>query len=266
MLAWLPDPVAIGLAAGLCVLFIRGLRSARSSNRPFSSALSRRPVVFGAGIVVFLAAFTLPGYSIFPQMIEHVLLAFAVPPLFLLGVPKPVLLPIFEHRRPRHLLRALTRPGRSAALFLVILFLWYAPGLFELTLASEAIRMGAGLSILAAAILFWWPVIEPFPAWDQELADLGKLLYLFVGSSVLKVLGFILAIAPRPIYRLPAFDQPAWGLTRLADQQDAGWLMVCAGTFVLLGAATVVCIRMFQEPDDIAETVPDRKRDLGMRG
>jgi cytochrome c oxidase assembly factor CtaG len=266
MLVWLPDLVAATIAVALCLLCWRAVCYARQTNRPMPPASGRRAFLFGAGILVYVLAFSLPGQSVLPQMVEHVLLAFAVPPLLLLGVPKAALLPLFEHRRSRRTLRAFTRPSHAAVLFLGVLFLWYFPRLFEQTLASPGLRLAAGLSILLVATFFWWPIIEPFPAWEQELADLGKLLYLFIGSSVLKVLGFILAIVPRPIYQLPAHALPAWGLTPLSDQQDAGWLMVLAGTFVLLGAATIVCVRMFQDPDEANEAVYDWEPDTGMRG
>lgn len=266
MLVRLPDLVAAAIAVALCLLCWRGVRHARLANRPIPPASGRRGLLFAAGILIYVLAFSLPGQSVLPQMVEHVLLAFAVPPLLLLGVPKAALLPLFEHRRSRRTLRAFTRPSHAAVLFLVVLFLWYFPRVFEQTLASPGLRLVAGLSILVVATLFWWPIIEPFPAWEEELADLGKLLYLFIGSSVLKVLGFILAISPRPIYVLPGHDLPAWGLSRLADQQDAGWLMVLAGTFVLLGAATIVCVRMFQDPDEANEAVYDWEPDTGMRG
>lgn len=252
---WLPELVAAALAVALCALYRQGLHYAITQNRPLPADTRLRIAVFLTGVVVLLAAFVFPAHSVLPQMVEHVLLAFAVPPLLLLGVPRPVLLPLFERRVTRRVVRALTRPTRAAMLFLTVLFLWYMPGAFNATLANLALRVVAGLSILAVALLFWWPVIEPFPSWDRELADLGKLLYLFAGSTALKVLGFILAVVPRPIYTLPAARQPLWGLSALSDQQYAGWLMVGAGTLVLLAAATVVCARLFHEPGEAPDTL-----------
>jgi cytochrome c oxidase assembly factor CtaG len=250
MSEWLPEAVAVGIAVPLCLLYRQAARHARAQRRPLPADMRGRVAVFVGGVLAFVAAFVFLAHSVLAQMFEHILLAFAVPPLLLLGVPRPLLLPLFERRLTRRVMRSLTRPTRAAMLFLVVLFLWYMPGAFNATLASAAIRLAAGLSITAVAVLFWWPLIEPFPAWERELADLGKLLYLFAGSTALKVLGFILAIAPRPIYALPATGHPLWGLTPLTDQEYAGWLMVAAGTLVLLAAATVVCIRLFHDPDE----------------
>lgn len=256
MTDWLPNPVILVIAALLCLLFRQGLRHARAGPYPVDGRLGRRPLLFLLGVLTFVLAFALPASAVLTQMVEHVLLAFAVPPLLLLGVPRPILLPLFEHRRSRHLLRAVTRPGRAAFLFMTVLFGWYLPQCFDAALASEWLRLLAGLSILAVSLLFWWPVIEPFPAWEPELADLGKLLYLFVASSALKVLGFILALVPRPIYTLPAGALSPWGISLLDDQHYAGWLIVMAGTLVLLGAATIVCCRLFADPDELPDAPP----------
>jgi cytochrome c oxidase assembly factor CtaG len=258
---WTSASAGVGIVALLDLLFIVGIRRARANHRPLPRNMGGRVALFGAGTLTFLFAVTLPGGSVLSEMTGHVLLAFAVPPLLLLGVPRVVLLPLFVHRGSRRVMQALTRPSRTAVLFLVTLFLCYLPDVFNATLAEAWLRFIVGVIILATALLFWWPIIEPFPSWERELADLGKLLYLFIGSSVLKALGFILAIVPRPIYALPPGSPPLWGLSALNDQQYAGWLMVVAGTFVLLAAASVICIRMLHEPGEDEEAT--RSQDHG---
>lgn len=253
------------VVVGLCWLLAGGVRQAKLDQRPPSIHGRATLALFVLGLLVFLLACGLPGGSVLPTMIGHVLLAFVVPPLLLLGVPRSALLPLFAHRLPRRILRAMTRPARAAVLFLGVLFLCYLPAVFDATMASDGLRFVMAMAVLTAAVLFWWPVIEPFPAWDRELADVGKLLYLFVGSSVLKALGFILAIVPQPIYRGPVNARPLWGLSALNDQQYAGWLMVAAGTFVLFAAATVVCAHLLHDPDEDDGVLPGQPRAQSQR-
>ena len=250
--------VGSAITALLCLLYGLGMRRATASNRPLPKRRAARASVFAGGVACFWLACVMPSGGVLPEMTGHVLFAFAAPPLLLLGVPRQALLPLFAHRRSRRLLQAVTRPVRAVVVFLGVLLLCYLPVVFNATLETAGLRFGIGLAIFAAALLFWWPVIEPFPSWDSELAGLGKLLYLFVGSSVLKALGFILAMVPRPIYRLPAHTLPLWGLQPIDDQQYAGWLMVAAGTFVLLAAATVICFQMLYEPTEVEESLPPR--------
>jgi putative membrane protein len=216
--------------------------------------------VFALALLLFAGAFSLPYASVFSQMSEHLLLAFVVPPLLLLGVPRPLLLPIFERKWLRRLMKWATSPLRALSQFVTVLFIWYTPRLFNLTLADDRMRVLAGLSILAVAVLFWWPVVEPLPAWNSELAAMGKLLYLFAGSMVIKFLGFMLAFVPRPMYSLPVGAHLFWGFDALADQQAAGWIMLLAGMLVLLAAATVVMVEVFHEPSATPDPVHRRVR------
>jgi len=249
-----PLLAGVVVATMLSGLLTLGIRHAHAHQRPKPAHSRAKIAAFALGLLLFLLACGLPGTSVLPTMMSHVLLAFAVPPLLLLGVPRAALLPLFARRRPRRVLQALTRPARTAVVFLVVLFGCYLPSILNATMAHEGLRFVMGLVILAASVLFWWPLIEPFPAWDRELADIGKLLYLFIGSSVLKALGFILAIVPRPIYISASPTRSLWGLSAINDQQYAGWLMVCAGTFVLLAAATIVCAHLLHDPDEDIET------------
>jgi cytochrome c oxidase assembly factor CtaG len=254
------------VAGVLGALLALGIRHAQEHQRPTLAHSRAKMATFVLGLSLFLLACGLPGTSVLPTMMSHVLLAFVVPPLVLLGVPRAALLPLFAHRRPRRVLQMATRPARAAVIFLVVFFGCYLPSVLNATMASGGLRFAMGMVILAASVLFWWPLIEPFPVWDRELADIGKLLYLFIGSSVLKALGFILAIVPRPIYTLPRPPRALWQLSAINDQQYAGWLMVCAGTFVLLAAATVVCAHLLHDPeeDDVPATgrpAPSRRSD-----
>ena len=262
----LPIVAASAIAALLGVLYGLGMRRAQASNRPLPGRRGPRAAVFAGGVGCFWLSCVLPGGSVLPEMTGHVLLAFAAPPLLLLGVPRQALLPLFVHRRSRRLLKALTQPARAVVVFLGVLLLCYLPVVFDATLVNALYRFGIGLAIFTAALIFWWPVIEPFPTWDRELAGLGKLLYLFVGSSVLKALGFILALVPQPIYSLPVHVHPLWGLRPIDDQQYAGWLMVAAGALVLLAAATVICFQLLLEPDETDGSFSARGQGSKARG
>ncbi|MCL4541437.1 MAG: cytochrome c oxidase assembly protein, partial [Chloroflexi bacterium] len=131
----------------------------------------------------------------------------------------------------------------------------YLPHVLDPVLATPALRFGIDLLIFFISLVFWWPVIEPWPLWHPDFGAMGKILYLFIGSTALKVPGFILAIVPRTLYQLPPGTYPVFGLTPLGDQQFAGWILVLAGTFILLTAASVVCFRMLNDTPD-TQNVP----------
>ncbi|MCL4508612.1 MAG: cytochrome c oxidase assembly protein [Chloroflexi bacterium] len=236
------------LTCGIFVLILAALAHARRTHRPLPRFSKARLVLLTLGLLSLFVGFAVPTHSVLPEMISHVLLAFAAAPLLLLGVPRAALLPLFSHPHLRRLAWALTQPPRAVTMFVLAISVCYLPRLLNVALQNASLRFLEGAVVTATALLFWWPVIEPWPAWPAEFAEMGKLLYLFIGSTALKVPGFILAIVPHTLYILPSDARPLFGLKPLADQQLAGWLMVLAGTFVLFAAATVVCFQLFHEP------------------
>src|SRR5713226_4070676 len=98
--AWHPDPtVVVGLAA-LGGLYLTALHRGRHDDRRVPPA---KIVSFFGGLVLLLGALTGPlhdlsDYYLFSaHMVQHLLLAFAMPPLLLYGTPGWMLRPLIGH-------------------------------------------------------------------------------------------------------------------------------------------------------------------------
>jgi cytochrome c oxidase assembly factor CtaG len=86
------------------------------------------------------------------------------------------------------------------------------------------------VTFLATALLFWWALVRRCNAGQAA----G---HLFVTMLHTGVLGALMALAPRVLYRAQTAHALEWGLTPLEDQQLAGFVMwIPAGT-VYAGAA-----------------------------
>src|SRR5262249_48916236 len=132
------------------------------------------------------------------HMGQHIVLLAVAPPLLLLGAPLVPMVAGLPSRRLRALVgRAAVRLGRRVAHPLVglaamslALWGWHAPAAFELARRVPAWHAAAHLSFLAAGLLFWWPVVRPWPfvrripAW----APIVSLLAADVQNSVLSAL------------------------------------------------------------------------------
>src|SRR6202162_1723733 len=110
------------------------------------------------------------------HMIKHLLLMTVAPALILLGEPvrvfwigiPPLARRVFRRvlRRPllRRFARVVTSPVLCWTVSAMTLLAWHLPALFTLGMRSETWHMAEEISFFAAGLLFWWPVIEPWPS------------------------------------------------------------------------------------------------------
>jgi putative membrane protein len=171
------------------------------------------------------------------HMVQHLLLMIVAAPLLLLGAPSITLL----HGLPRSFVRGALGPVmRSrpihrlgdicthpvfcwfAASFVVIG--WHVPAAFNLALQSHWWHEIEHACFFTAGLLFWWPVIRPWPsvAGSQRWAIP---LYLFLATLPCDALSAILAFSDRVIYPSYLSADGGFHLSPLQDQALAGALM-----------------------------------------
>ena len=104
-------------------------------------------------------------------------------------------------------------------------------------------------SFLAAGLLFWWPVIQPWPSaarWPRG----SMLLYLFLATLPCDVLSGLLVFSDRVAYPMYLCTPQNGGLSPLEDQQCAAALMWTCVTVVFLVAGTVLSIQILSPRKD----------------
>jgi cytochrome c oxidase assembly factor CtaG len=251
--AWVVAPLAV--FAGLFTLGMWRLRG-RSEH---GGARRRQSVLFAAGWLITALALTSPlhaagSFSFAAHMVEHELLMLAGAPLLVLGRPLPVMLWAFPHgiRRPlgRAVLKpvirtpwlALTSPVAATALQALALWLWHAPALFGLALASERWHVVQHLSFVLTALLFWSAMLEDGRLRRNAMAAVGALFFTALVSGAL---GALMAFSASPWYAgYAALGITPFGLTPVQDQQLAGLLMWIPGGLVHAGAALAIVARL----------------------
>ena len=211
------------------------------------------------------------------HMIQHLLLMTVAPPLILLGAP---VMP-FLHGLPRPLVRVIVGPvmrspliqkfGRALSHPLVCwlaataaLIGWHIPVVFNLALRAEGWHILEHISFLGTGLLFWWPVIQPWPSvsrWPRW----SILLYLFAATLPCDLLSGFLVFCERIVY--PTYistSQPASVV--LADQQCAGALMWTSVTIIYLVAGTVFATRMLSGAEAVHHKVHPDSRGTDLLG
>jgi len=201
--------------------------------------------------------------SLTVHMIQHLLLMLVAPPLLLLGAPalpflhglpqsfvRTILGPLFRWSWVQRLGNFLTHPVVCWLLASVTMILWHVPAAFELALRSDVWHEIEHFCFLSTSILFWWPVIQPFPSqsvWSRWSIPIYLLLAMFPGGALGAFLTFYDGVIYSPYLAAP----PVFGLSPLTDQILAGVLMWVSGIFIFVVPAVLVTLRLLSsQPRD----------------
>jgi putative membrane protein len=195
------------------------------------------------------------------HMLQHLLLMSVAPPLILLGAPQlPLLhgLPQFFARRVvSPILRAssvkrlghfVSNPAFCWLAAALALLGWHVPAVFELALRWNWLHELEHASFLVAGLLFWWPVIQPWPSaarWPRWSIP----LYLFCATLPCDALSAFLAFCDRVIYSAYPSAPRLLQMSPLGDQQLAASLMWVSVTIILAVPAVVVTMRILAPRD-----------------
>jgi cytochrome c oxidase assembly factor CtaG len=247
--SWSRDPAVLGSLLATGAIYVRGwLGLRRQMPHRFGAG---RLAAFVAGLGTIAAALVSPLDALAPlllqaHMAQHLLLTMVAPPLIWLGAPAIPLLrglpwrlvkhgigPVAGMSALRRLARRVTHPAAAWVTFAAVTWAWHAPALYEAALRSPAWHVLEHLSFLAAALLFWWPVIQPWPAsavWPRW----AMIPYLLLADVQNTVLSAGLTFAERVVYPWYAAVPRPWGIGPLEDQAAAGAIMWVAGSIAFL--------------------------------
>jgi len=254
-------PVTIALIA-VALVYLLGWYRVRKALPNLISGW--RLAAFAGGVsLVWIAVgspvATLDHHLLTAHMAQHLLLMTVAAPLILLGAPAITLL----HGLPRNLVRGALRPlARSRAVHGLgdiithpafcwfvsasVVIGWHIPALFEQGMHSAGWHEVEHASFLAAGLLFWWPVIQPWPSiaeWPRWRIP----LYLFLATLPCDGLSAFLTFCNRVVYPHYLSAHPIFLISALADQECAGALMWVCVTFAYLIPAVVLTIQMLSQ-------------------
>ena len=190
------------------------------------------------------------------HMVQHILLMALAPPLILLGEPalafgqglpqglnRNVLGPIFRWPPFQRLGRILTDPVFAWLAAAAALVGWHLPSAFQLGQSSTSWHEVQHASFFITGLLFWWPVVQPWPSvarWPRWRIP----LYLFFATLPCDVLSAFLAFCDRVVYPSYLATPRLFNVSALEDQECAAALMWVCATFIYLIPAVVVTIQL----------------------
>jgi putative membrane protein len=257
--SWSP-PVAVNASLAIAALvYTRGWIRLHAAFPHLMSTWRLAAFISGAAGIWIAIGSPLEAFddvSLTVHMVQHLLLMSISPPLILLGWPA---LP-FLRGLPRSLVRwivgpvsrsdffksfahALTHPvicWLGAALALIG---WHIPGVFDAALRLDWLHELEHASFLAAGLLFWWPVVQPWPStnrWPRWFIP----LYLFCATLPCDVVSAFLAFCDRVVYPCYLSGPRIFGVLALQDQERAAALMWVSVTIILLVPAIIVTMEI----------------------
>ncbi|HEX8073446.1 MAG TPA: cytochrome c oxidase assembly protein [Thermoleophilaceae bacterium] len=239
------DPAAIVVVALLAGMYARAVRILR--RRGWRVSRGQQTCWYAGVALIAVGLFgpldRLADDLMTAHMAQHLLIADLAAPFLLVGMRTPVLvflLPrgllvaLARRRRLRSAFRFARRPLVALPIYLAVLYTWHFAFAFEAALRHEWVHGIQHESFLVAALLVWWPALEPTRR--RMPGELWKAGYI-LGARVLAMflaMGFI--VSRQPAYAFYADKGRTHGLTPLSDQQLAGGLMLSVDVLVMLAA------------------------------
>jgi putative membrane protein len=258
---WSPPIVLTGVLILTCLVYTRGWFAIRKT-RPSQFPMWRLGAfLLGIAIIWLAIASPLDGFAdalLSAHMVEHLLLMSFVPPLILLGYPVVPLLRGLPRGVTVYFLGPLIRMKalRSVGHFLItplvawlamnLAFLgWHVPAAFDFALDHERWHDVEHLCFLGTSILFWWPLIRPWPTREIYTGWL-LLVYLVLADIVNTALSAFLVFCDRPVYSYYLREPNAFDISPLSDQRAGAIVMWVFGSMIFLIPVVGLTVRLLQ--------------------
>lgn len=253
LLMWHFEPTiyaGIAVTALLYAWLVRASRRRAAAGRRAAGAPGH-PLWFYLGLVVLFLTLESPldeigeRFLFWVHMAQHMLLAFAVAPMLLLGlrgrfpaVPDWVRGPVRALKPPTapriaavlawRALRFLTHPIVAILVFNGVFSAYHVPAVYQAGLASTTVHAFEHLALIVTALFTWWPVLSPLP----ELPSLSypaQMVYVFLDGLGMTPIFAGMTFNSGVIYSWYAHAPRIMGFTALEDQQMGGIVMKVMG-------------------------------------
>ncbi len=261
MSSWPAQPWLAAALVGTAAIYLRGWRSLQRRDRVRWNAW--KPAAFLGGLSAMYLALASPIEAFAPfllqvHMVQHLFLMMVVPPLVWLGAPMLPLLrglpveirrywaaPILRWRPLGNLMATMTHPVGALIIFTATTWLCHLPAAYQLALESNSWHAVQHLCFLAAGLVFWYPVVRPFPA--RPTWPLWLLVpYLLLADIQNTIFSALLTFSNEVWYphylAMPHLD----GMSVLDDQAAAGVTMWVPGSIVFLLPLACIGLRLMQ--------------------
>ena len=258
---WSPPVFLTGTVILSAILYVRGWFAIRRTRPALFPVWRLAAFLLGLATIWIAIGSPLDGFAdalLSAHMVEHLLLMSFVPPLLLLGYPVVPLLrglprgltvrvvgPLLRLKWLRRAGVLLTTPLVAWLAMNLIFLSWHVPAAYDFALEHEHWHEFEHLCFLGSSLLFWWPLIRP---WPRSARSLGwwALPYLVSADIVNTALSAFLAFCDRPVYGYYLREPNPFHISPLSDQALGAVIMWVVGSLVFLVPAILMSVHLLQ--------------------
>lgn len=242
--------LCIGLVAGYAGL-IRRYGPVLAPRRDEVAVTRGQVAAFGGGVLTLWIASGSPLHMLADQylfsahMVQHVLQAFVMAPLFLLGTPGWMLEVVTRPQWLRRSVRTLGAPIIAGIAFNVVLLGIHWPAVMELMVRNGAFHVTMHLALVLSSLLMWLPLLSTSEAVQPQIKPLGRMGYLFLMTLLPTVPASFLTFGDpaSPLYPVYGEFPRLWDLPVGEDMLIAGLIMKSGAGFLLWGIIATMFFR-----------------------
>lgn len=269
---WRPDVLLVLVFFG--TIYISGWLRLRERNIRAIHKWQLGLYLFGLGAIGFALLSSLDGLAtiyLSMHMVQHLLLLMTAPLLLLLANPMAAFLwglPKKVRRRVgqfltrgslfRHALSLLTLMPVTWAIYVVDLWAWHHPLLYQLALRNRWVHDLQHLLFFFTAILFWWPIVNPAPRLHGMISYGFRIVYLIAATLQNTLLGMAISIPERVLYPFYAVAPRHGDLSPIGDQALGGGIMWVSGHMYLI-PILVLLYRMLTHEEETLRAHPSKQ-------
>ena len=236
-LHWHTEPWLLCLILALAWLYalcVGPLRTALAPRQAFPTGCC---VAFALALIIGYLAVGSPldqlgeDFLFSAHMLQHLLLAYVVAPLFVVGLPAYLQNALLG----KHVfLAVLTHPLVGGVLFTALYTLWHHPVLYEAALQNKTIHVVEHFCMFLPACLMWWPILSKSTCLPRSSYAV-LIIYAFLLALGQTPLFAFLVFSEQVLYPTYAFAPRIFNITALQDQLLGGVLMKLVTMAVTIG-------------------------------
>ena len=218
-----------------------------------------QPVCFTSGVLILFVSLNGPlhelsdFYLFSAHMVQHLLLTLIMAPLLLVGTPDWLLRALIRNTIGFKVARVITGPLIAFGIYNIVFSGWHFPMFYNWALEDHNVHIVQHLMFISAAVLMWWPVVEPLPELSRLITPL-RMVYLFALSIPMSVVSALITLTDTVLYQWYQDAERVFALTAIEDQQLGGLIMWVPGALIFWVAISILFYRWATEANREEET------------